>query len=76
MEGSGLDIMVLLVGMDGREIKKQQDRILDIVVGLTTQYGIVLSVIENNYNYFCDWADVIPFFANIVREGVNMYGQN
>lgn len=74
-EGSDLDIMVL-VDMDEKEIKKQQDKVLDVVVDLTTRYGIVLSVIENNYNYFYDWADVLPFFANIKREGVAIYGES
>ncbi len=74
-EGSDLDIMILL-DTNEREIKKQQDRVLDIVVDLTTRYGIVISVIENNYNYFYDWVDVLPFFANIEREGVNIYGEN
>ena len=74
-EESDLDIMVL-VDMDEKEIKKQQDKVLDVVVDLTTRYGIVLSVIENNYNYFYDWADVIPFFANIKKEGIDIYGEN
>ena len=72
-EGSDLDIMVL-VDADAKEIKKQRDKVLDIVVDLTTKYGIVLSIIENNYNYFYDWAKVLPFFADIKREGINMYG--
>lgn len=72
-ESSDLDIMIL-VDMDDREIKMQHDRVLDVVVDLTTRYGIVLSIIENNYNYFYDWADALPFFANIEREGINIYG--
>ncbi|MDK2901817.1 MAG: uncharacterized protein PWR14_721 [Thermosediminibacterales bacterium] len=74
-EESDLDIMVL-VDMDEKEIKKQQGKVLDVVVDLTTRYGIVLSVIENNYDYFYEWADVLPFFANIKREGVVIYGES
>ncbi len=73
VEGSDLDIMVL-VDMEQEEIKKVHDRILDISVDLTTRYGIVLSVIENNYNYFYDWVDVIPFFKNVEKEGIEIYG--
>lgn len=75
VEGSDVDIMVL-VDMEEREIKKQHDQVLDTVVDLTTQYGVVLSIIENNYSYFYNWADVLPFFSNIEREGVNIYGKN
>lgn len=74
-EGSDLDIMIL-VDMDDREIKRRRDRVLDTAIALTTQYGIVLSIIENNYDHFYDWADVLPFFSNIKKEGVNIYGEN
>lgn len=40
---------------------------------LTTRYGIVLSIIENNYDYFYDWAKTLPFFTNVIKEGVNIY---
>ena len=75
VEGSDVDIMVL-VDMEEGEIKKQQDKVLDTVVDLTTQYGVVLSIIENNYSHFYNWADTLPFFSNIEREGVNIYGEN
>lgn len=72
-EGSDLDIMVL-VGMSEEEIKKSRDKVLDLVVNLTTRYGIVISIIENNYNYFYEWVEVLPFFANVEKEGVKIYG--
>ncbi len=72
-EGSDLDVMVL-VDMDEKGIKGQREKLLDIIVSLTTKYGIVLSIIENNYKYFYDWVNVLPFFSNIKREGVSIYG--
>ena len=69
---SDLDIMVL-VDMDEGEINKKRDEVLDMVVNLTTRYGIVLSIIENNYDYFYDWAKALPFFTNVIKEGVNIY---
>ena len=71
-EGSDLDIMVL-VDMNEEEIKNERDKVLDLTVDLTTRYGVVLSIIENNYDYFYDWAEVLPFFANIEKEGENIY---
>ena len=71
-EGSDLDIMVL-VDMNEKEIKNERDKVLDLTVNLTTRYGVVLSIIENNYDYFYDWAEVLPFFANIEKEGKNIY---
>lgn len=69
---SDLDIMVS-VDMDEGEINKKRDEVLDMVVDLTTRYGIVLSIIENNYDYFYDWAKALPFFTNVIKEGVNIY---
>ena len=62
--------------MDEDEIKKNRDKILDLTVDLTTRYGIVLSIIENNYNYFYDWVDVLPFLANVEKEGVTIHGED
>ncbi|MFW5648895.1 MAG: hypothetical protein ACOCG5_07370 [Candidatus Alkaliphilus sp. MAG34] len=52
-KGSNLDIMAL-VDMDEWGINKKRDEALDMVVDLTTRYGIVLSIIGNNYDYFYD----------------------
>ncbi|MCK9268443.1 MAG: nucleotidyltransferase domain-containing protein [Alkaliphilus sp.] len=71
-EVSDLDIMVL-VDMDEGEINKKRDEVLDMVVDLITRHGIVLSIIENNYDYFYDWAKALPFFTNVIKEGVNIY---
>ncbi len=45
------------------------------MVDLTTRYGIVVSIIENNYNHFYGWVEVIPFFANVEKEGVSLFGR-
>lgn len=71
---SDLDVMALL-DMDEEEILKSHDKVLDVTVNLTTRYGIVLSIIENNYDYFYDWVDVLPFFNNVEKEGIELYGQ-
>ncbi len=72
-EGSDLDIMAL-VDMQQEEIKKMHDRVLDVTVDLSVRYGVVLSIIEDNYDHFNEWVDVIPFYKNIERDGVRIYG--
>lgn len=71
-EGSDLDIMVL-VSTSEKEIKRKRDKVLDLTVDLTTRFGIVLSIIENNHDYFYEWLPVLPFFASVEKEGVNLY---
>lgn len=73
-EGSDLDIMAL-VDMDDEEIRSKRDQVLDLTVDLTTRYGVVLSIIENNYDHFYNWVDVVPFFLNVEREGIELYAR-
>jgi len=73
-EGSDIDIMVLL-DMVEDEIEKKKDEVIDLTVELTTRFGIVISIIENNHDYFNDWMEVLPFFANVAKEGVSIYGR-
>ena len=70
---SDMDIMILLDASDD-EIKQYREQVLDVVVDLTTRYGIVISTIENNVTYFNEWAADIPFFSKVKEEGVEIYG--
>ena len=67
--------MFVMVIMSDKEIKEQRDQVLDLTVELTTRYGIVISIIENNYNFFYEWIEALPFFNNVNREGVEVYGR-
>ncbi|MDO9565419.1 MAG: nucleotidyltransferase domain-containing protein [Candidatus Desulfaltia sp.] len=71
--GSDMDLMVL-VDMEEQEIKKQRNQVLDLTVDLTTRYGIVLSIIENNHDFFYEWVGYLPFFRNVANEGIEIYG--
>ena len=72
--GSDLDVMVLL-DMEEERIKKFNDQVLDLAVELTTRYGVVVSIQENNIDFFNKWVDTLPFFSNVRREGVELYGR-
>ena len=52
--------MILLEASDD-EIKQYRDQVLDVVVDLTTRYGIVISTVENNATYFYEWVEDLPF---------------
>lgn len=72
--GSDMDIMVL-IDMDEEEIKKYREQLLNINVDITTRYGVVLSIITNNHDYFYEWVQHMPFFRNVYNEGVEIYGR-
>ena len=74
--GSDLDLMVL-VDLQNDEIKKHRNQVLDLTTDISIRYGIVISVIENNYDHFYEWVDYLPFYNNVNNEGVDIYaGQN
>lgn len=74
VQGSDLDVMVLL-DMDAEEIKKYYEQVLELLVDLTTRYGIVVSIQEGNIEFFNEWVDTLPFFKNVNNEGVELYGK-
>ncbi len=73
-KGSDLDVMILLDMEEGR-IKKYGEQVLDLSVDLTTRYGVVVSIQEHNIDFFNNWVDTLPFFSNVHREGVELYGR-
>lgn len=72
--GSDLDVMVLL-SMDEEDYRQYREKVLDLAVDLTTRYGVVISIQENNIDFFNEWADTLPFFHNVINEGVELYGK-
>lgn len=72
--GSDLDVMVLL-DMKEEAIEKHSEEVLALAVALTTRYGIVVSIQKNNIDFFNEWADTLPFFHNVINEGVELYGK-
>ncbi|NLX91898.1 MAG: nucleotidyltransferase domain-containing protein [Firmicutes bacterium] len=72
--GSDLDVMVLL-DLQEAEIRKYSEAVLDLAVDLTTRYGIVVSIQESNIDFFYEWADTLPFYSNVNKEGMELYGR-
>ena len=73
VKGSDLDVMLLL-DMGDAEIREYSEAVLDLAVDLTTRTGIVISIQENNIDFFNEWVDTLPFFSNVSSEGVALYG--
>jgi len=72
--GSDLDVMVLL-DLDEAEMRKYSEAVLELAVDLTTRYGIVVSIQESNIDFFNEWTDTLPFFSNVSKEGLELYGK-
>lgn len=68
---SDVDVM-LLVGLPDDEIKKLENQVYDCAFGLELKYGISISPIIKNLEFFEYWSDTLPFYKNVKREGVEV----
>ena len=67
---SDLDILVLI---GDEKPGKYNEEIVDFEVDLTIEHGILPSIIVRNTNYYNENKEIIPFFRNVEREGVEIY---
>lgn len=70
---SDVDIMIL-VDLDDIEIKKYSDLLSDITYDINLDYDVMIMPIVKNESHFNYWVKVYPFYNNINREGVSLYG--
>ena len=68
---SDIDIMYL-VDMPREKILSLGWQIGEAAADLTMEYGVVVSPVVENKKYFHDNTGLLPFFANIQREGVKI----
>ena len=72
-EVSDIDIMIL-VKTENNEIKNLERKILDYSYDLDLQYNIILSPIVENIDTFNSRTKYIPFYKNVLKEGVLLNG--
>lgn len=70
-EGSDIDVLVL-VDSPQEEISDREWEVGDIAGELLLNYGILVSPVVENREYYHRNVEVLPFFRNIQREGVRM----
>lgn len=70
---SDMDIMIL-VNEKEDVLKEYEDSIADIMVDLSLEYGIVLSLYTQSVQEYQKQVSVLPFLRNIQREGIRIYG--
>lgn len=70
-EESDIDIVAIVKG-DRPELQKQLKDIWDIAAELGIEYDVVISPTVIPYEEFEHYKDIIPYYMNIVREGVEL----
>ena len=68
---SDIDVMALVYS-DESFIKKLEKDLAVIGSRMSLAYNVTLSVDVKNKNYFDHWKESMPYFKNIVAEGVEI----
>lgn len=55
------------------EIIKYRDQIVDIMVDLSLEYDVVVSITESSVENFNSYVSYVPFYSNVYNEGVEIY---
>lgn len=65
---SDVDIAVIINGYT----KTMHDAMTDFIVDLELEYNKVLSVLLIDYDKFKEWENVMPFYKNVKKEGIQL----
>lgn len=67
---SDIDVALMVTGaLD----KNTEELLSDFIVDMNLKYDRVFSVIDINYELFCKWKNVTPFYQNVTREGIVLW---
>ena len=67
---SDVDIMVIV---KNKLDEFTEDKLSDFIVDMNLKYDKVFSVIDVNVHEFIKWADTLPFYKNVNREGIVLW---
>ena len=64
--------VLILVDASRQDISAQNWQVGDLAAELLLNYGVVVSPIVENRDYFNKSVNVLPFYRNVDREGVRI----
>jgi len=70
-EESDIDILIL-VDLPSNELAAYRPYIDSLCGDLLLEYGVVVSVIEKDVKTYNQYANILPLYKNIVRDGVKI----
>lgn len=66
---SDVDIAVIVT----EYTKTMHDSMTDFIVDLELEYNKVFSVLLIDYDKFNEWGNVMPFYKNVKKEGIQLW---
>lgn len=70
---SDVDIMILL-DISDMDIKNYRHQLSDMTYDFNMDYDLDIKPIAKSEDHFNKWVENYPFYANINKEGVMLYG--
>lgn len=68
---SDVDVMIL-VNEDPQELASHRYALNAFGTGLDLKYGVLTSMLLQDSETFYKWKDILPFYRNILQEGVRV----
>ncbi len=68
-EESDIDIMIM-VDMSRDELRRYRMIFSEFFSDINLKYGVFLTSKLQSKSYFNDWQDAMPFYQNVIKEGV------
>jgi len=74
-EYSDIDVMIV-VDMDRSKLTAYRDEVWDFAEDMACEYNyeIVLSLKLQDEETFLAWSKVLPYYQNVIREGITIHG--
>ncbi len=73
VDESDIDIMIVL-DCNTEEIRALRSITAEMASDISLEYEVFLSILLRNRKYYEDNVEILPFYKNIAREGVTIYG--
>jgi predicted nucleotidyltransferase len=70
---SDIDILVL-ADLSDEEISEYRSKVGEISSDASLKCGVLVSISLNRNDMFSQYLDILPFYQNVVKDGVDLYG--
>lgn len=72
-EESDIDIMIL-VDLTEMALKEYRHELSGVTYDFNMDYDVDIKPITKNEEHFKKWVEAYPFYANVYKEGVRLFG--
>jgi predicted nucleotidyltransferase len=70
-EDSDVDILAL-VKCDDKAVREYNNKLVRSLSELDEKYSALISVMTNTMDYFNYWKDDMPYFKNVIKDGIEI----